>query len=297
MLIDSNNIHNNHKGKGLALYIALSYTLAYSLDFTLVIPKLHSVQELNIDYSYFLTIGALIARMWTPALSVVIVSKLVHRENPLSLLGSTSIRETGYMEAFKIAAVILAGYTVASLIAIILGARVGRCGYYQYLNPLIILGEIALGLTLGVTVNSAVALGEEIGWRGYMYTVLRENYSMTWTAVIIGATWGLWHAPLILSGYNYIRLIPGCTEHPGSIVSLLDFLMYTISASILLTEIREQTGSIYSAAVGHGVINGVASRMSILVIGNPLTGLPAGLSASAGLLLASLVWRRWCRSG
>lgn len=295
MLPDSNG--GNNEPIGLALYVVLSYTLSYSLDFTIIIPSLPDLQKLNIGYSYILTIGALVARMWIPALAVITVSALVHRQKPLRLLRDPSLKEISYREALKIATVVLTGYAIASLISVALGAHVGRCGYYQYLNPTIILGEIALGVTLGVTVNSAVALGEEIGWRGYMYTVLRKHYGLIWTSVIIGVVWGLWHAPLILSGYNYVRLIPGCSAHSGGSISLLVFIIYTTTASILLTEIREYTGSIYSSAVGHGVINGVASRMSIIVIGNPLIALPAGLSASLGLLFASLFWRWWCHRG
>lgn len=41
--------------------------------------------------------------------------------------------------------------------------------------------------------------GEEIGWRGYMLTRLVDS-GIKAPILISGLIWGLWHAPLILSG-------------------------------------------------------------------------------------------------
>src|SRR5690606_9346970 len=68
-----------------------------------------------------------------------------------------------------------------------------------------------------VTVNALAAFGEELGWRGFLMPALRQHG--TWPALLIsGALWGLWHAPIILLGYNFGRtditgvllMIAGC---------------------------------------------------------------------------------------
>jgi membrane protease YdiL (CAAX protease family) len=288
---------NNGNMNGLIIYTILSYMLAYTLDFTIIIPQLSTLQELDINPEFFLEIAALIARMWVPALSVIVSLKLTRQSNSLDLLKSVFSEEVSYRRLIRISGVILAGYVVAVAVSVGLVGVVGSCGYYRYLNPIVILGEIILGIILGVTVNSAVALGEELGWRGYMYSIIRRRFSLVWTSIIIGVIWGFWHAPLILSGYNYVMITPGCQSSPGGMYSMVAFTIYSISASILLTGIRETTGSVYSAAVGHGVINGVAPKISVLVNGDPVLALPAGLSASIGLLVAALVWEWWFSVG
>ncbi|MEB3755236.1 MAG: CPBP family intramembrane metalloprotease [Desulfurococcales archaeon] len=287
----------NKEVKGLIFYITISYLLAYTIDYIVILPNLIKFQNEYMNPQYFLTIGALVARMWTPTISVLLTLKVIHHANPLEFLKSPSLKDIHYKQALLISIIVLLGYIVAIILALISGAHLGECGYYKFLNPFVIVGEITLGIILGVYVNSPVALGEEIGWRGYMYTIIRKRYNLLWTSIIIGVIWGFWHAPLILSGYNYVNLIPGCNSHSRSQATLGVFIIYTVAASILLTEVRENTRSIYSSAVGHGVINGVAPRMSLLVNGNTLIAPPAGLSASVGLLFAAAVWKWWFRSG
>ena len=41
-------------------------------------------------------------------------------------------------------------------------------------------------------------LGEELGWRGFLYPEIKSNYGWMASALIVGAIWTLWHAPLWL---------------------------------------------------------------------------------------------------
>lgn len=84
----------------------------------------------------------------------------------------------------------------------------------------LILTSIIEGLIAGVTINAVFGFGEELGWRGLMQTEL--NFMGFWkSSAIIGLTWGVWHAPLILKGHNY-------PQHPQ-----LGVLMMTISTLLL----------------------------------------------------------------
>jgi len=63
--------------------------------------------------------------------------------------------------------------------------------------------QIAGAYITAVTINAAAALGEEIGWRGYLFRRLGGEADLR-NVVIIGAVWGLWHASAtLLLGYNY----------------------------------------------------------------------------------------------
>ncbi|MCD1285264.1 CPBP family intramembrane metalloprotease domain-containing protein [Brevibacterium sp. CCUG 69071] len=120
--------------------------------------------------------------------------------------------------------------------------------------PLIASLLIYLALIVIQTVVTAfLAFGEEIGWRGWLLTSLRPLG--TWPALlIVGVIWGLWHAPLILLGYNFSR---------PDITGLAFMIGGCMMLGILFGWLRLRTGSVWPAVFAH-----------------------AGLNASSGLLLA-----------
>src|SRR5699024_7537754 len=56
-------------------------------------------------------------------------------------------------------------------------------------------------------INLIPALGEEIGWRGWLTPQLLP-LGVVPTIIITGIIWGLWHTPVLLLGHNYPQL-PG----------------------------------------------------------------------------------------
>ena len=66
-------------------------------------------------------------------------------------------------------------------------------------------------LLLAGIANFLPALGEEWGWRGYLYPRLTERFGRRKAALLGGLIWGLWHAPVIALGHNYGLDYPG---HP-----------------------------------------------------------------------------------
>ena len=57
--------------------------------------------------------------------------------------------------------------------------------------------------TLGMPRSCATALGEELGWRGFLVPELAKVTSFTKVALISGIVWSIWHYPLLLfADYN-----------------------------------------------------------------------------------------------
>ncbi|TGD30068.1 CPBP family intramembrane metalloprotease [Brevibacterium sp. S22] len=108
-----------------------------------------------------------------------------------------------------------------------------------------VLGYLLLMLVSSV-VTAFVTIGEEFGWRGWLLTSLRPLG--TWPALlIVGAVWGLWHAPLILLGYNFGR---------PDITGLGLMVGGCIMVGILFGWLRLRTGSVWPAVFAHAGLNG-----------------------------------------
>ena len=143
---------------------------------------------------------------------------------------------------------------------------------------------VAIGgaLIAGFTINGLFAFGEEYGWRGWLADELRPLGAF-WANIITGVLWGLWHAPLILLGFNY-----GDYGKVGTAF----MVALCIPFSFLLWRAREVTGSLLAPAVLHGAFNGVAGIFAVLLVdANPLVAAPAGLIGAGSLaVVAALFW-------
>lgn len=134
----------------------------------------------------------------------------------------------------------------------------------------------------GLTVNGLFALGEEYGWRGWLADELRPLGAF-WANLLTGVLWGLWHAPLILMGFNY-----GGYGKLGVVF----MVALCVPFSFLLWRSRQVTGSVLTPAVLHGAFNGFAGIFAIIVAdANPLIAAPTGLIGAAGIaVVAAALW-------
>ena len=110
-------------------------------------------------------------------------------------------------------------------------------------------------LVAGPTVNALAAIGEELGWRGYLH-VETEGLGFWRQSILVGALWGLWHAPLILQGHNY-------PSAPGLGVGAM--VLACVAMSPVLTWLRARAGTVWVAAIFHGGVN-AAAGLSLLFI-------------------------------
>jgi membrane protease YdiL (CAAX protease family) len=102
-------------------------------------------------------------------------------------------------------------------------------------------------LTVGLALNLAFALGEELGWRGFLVPKLAERLSFTGTAVVSGIIWASWHMPLIIfADYN------GGTP---TLYSIACFAVMVVGISFPLAWLRLRSGSVWPAALLHASHN------------------------------------------
>ncbi|MGR4009798.1 CPBP family intramembrane glutamic endopeptidase [Leucobacter sp. 1207-22] len=133
-------------------------------------------------------------------------------------------------------------------------------------------------IPVGAVFNCLFAFGEEVGWRGWLLPALRPLGA--WPALLLsGALWGLWHAPLILLGYNFNR-----TDWFGV------FLMVAgcIAWGVFFGWLRMRSASVWPAVIAHGALN--ASGGMFLLLGaagdSPDFALAGPLGLASWIVLA-----------
>jgi len=115
---------------------------------------------------------------------------------------------------------------------------------------------VVLGLFGGPTLG---ALGEEIGWRGFLVPALASRLTFTQTSLLSGAIWAVWHLPFLLYGGYH-----GSTPRW---YSFLCFAAMVIPSGFLYTWVRLRSGSLWPCVLLHVVHN-----FYIQVVLTPRTG-------------------------
>lgn len=101
-------------------------------------------------------------------------------------------------------------------------------------------------LTAGLLLRMVFALGEEIGWRGFLVPHLAEVLSLRVTALLSGAIWAAYHLP----GLLFLDYYSG-----GRLKSIVFFSIMAIGASVIMAWIRIVSGSLWTAATFHASHN------------------------------------------
>lgn len=191
--------------------------------------------------------------MWCPGISAIITSILLKRK--ISSLGwqwgKTKFQVQSYLIPLFYA-------FIAYLIIWIVGwgkfynhefvSQVAESlGFDGLPNGLAIVSYFLLMGLFGLPRSIATALGEEIGWRGFLVPELYKTMGYTKTSLLTGIIWSIWHYPiLIFADYN-----SGTPAWYG----LTCFTVMVISISFVFTWYRIQSNSLWTAVLLHASHN------------------------------------------
>jgi membrane protease YdiL (CAAX protease family) len=155
--------------------------------------------------TYFFHPGSLTV-MWSLAVAAIIVSLLRRR----------SLKEIGW----KVGRMkwLVAGWVIPVAVSFAAYGLIWIAGLGTVPNPTFLQrARLTLGMPsqsngvvivaaflyisiLGLLPGMVTAIGEEIGWRGFLVPELARWMSFRKTALVSGAIWCAWHMPAILSG-------------------------------------------------------------------------------------------------
>ncbi len=115
-------------------------------------------------------------------------------------------------------------------------------------------------------INMFLAIGEEAGWRGFLYPELNKRFGKVKTWLIGGVVWAAFHYPaIILAGYEY-----GTDNIGGPVLGIITFTFFCIFIGIIHEIIYDKTKCIWFPALLHGSINGAFTLYQIVLNGNRL---------------------------
>jgi len=265
------------------VFIIITFSLSYLLAavFYLAGGKWNTPTAMAVGVVY----------MFMPALSVVIVQKLIYREQVIKPLGISFKLNRWYVAAWLLppavaflalgAGLLFPGVhydpemtaLLARLEGVVPPEKILQMKEQAILSPIhpIWLG-LMQGLIAGPTINAVAGFGEELGWRGFL---LREfAHRGFWeSSGMIGLIWGIWHAPLVLQGHEY-------PQHPVAGVFMMT--VWCVLLSPIFSFITLRAGSVVAAAVLHGTLNGACGLAIMTISGG--SDLLTGVTGLAGFI-------------
>jgi membrane protease YdiL (CAAX protease family) len=138
------------------------------------------------------------------------------------------------------------------------------------------LSELALwasavlnSLVIGPFLGLVITFGEEYGWRGYLQGELTKLGRIR-GVLLLGLIWGVWHAPIILMGYNF-------PDHP--VLGVFLMIVICIYLAFFLAYAMIKSRGFWIAVYLHALNNAAAS----LLLGIAYVVASASFSFSLGL--------------
>ena len=262
--------------KPLTWFLVIAFAISWPMFLTpLLLPDLEPATR------QLATQGLWALAMWGPGIAALVATLAVAKQPLKSLRLNTLGPKRYYLWAWLLppALVILSG-----LLTILF--RTGQLdtefAFMQQMmeqtgtqlpvsTGMLVLIQVAQALLLGPLINVVFAMGEELGWRGFLLPRLLPLGQ--WKALLIsGVIWGVWHAPAIAQGHNY-------PDHP--ILGILLMTVFCILLGVIIGWMYLNTHSPWVAALAHGSINAWA--------GLPFLFLKPGFDTALGGTLTSVL--------
>ena len=187
--------------------------------------------------------------MWIPAVAATIANCVFFRENgePFSV---KKLFALGGFRRCKLRYVLLG--CLLPLVYLLVPYMVywrlypENCAYHG-VPLMLVLKDILPVLVIGTFISLLSALGEEIGWRGFMVPALYERLGLNKTLLISSLFWCCWHLPLLIGG-DYMAGTPLWYQLPA-------FVLCIFPVGVMAGLLTLESGSVWPAAFLHAAHN------------------------------------------
>lgn len=266
----------------------------------LYIPWIIGIIIPSLGETVYAIIGSQLVFMGTPALAVFLTRKLTKDETPLNF--STKIFKNKKALLFSTlvpSACIFLGTVLFFLIfpedldfeGRFISETYGAFGAPQdiqfTIGSMLLMGFIVYVISAVAFPIWYIALGEDIGWQGYMLPLLCKKMPVKCAVIMNGVFWGLAHAPLIYYGLNY-----GTDYFGAPYAGILMMILVTIVLGIWMSYITLKTKNCMYAAIIHGatdIIGEVGNWISLSTKSSLLGPIPSGIISLSVLLIGAVI--------
>jgi membrane protease YdiL (CAAX protease family) len=264
--------------KSLTWFLGITFLISWPL---FLVPLLF--KEMEPANKQLMTQGLWAIAMWGPGIAAIITTVFIMKQ-PIKILRLNTLgNKRFYLWAWllPIGLSFLGGlltllFGIAKLdlnFTMIRESMASASGGNSIPAEVVVAIQVLIAFTLAPFINILFALGEELGWRGFLLPHLMPLGQ--WKAILFsGIIWGVWHIPAIAQGLNY----PG---YP--IPGIFMMIVFCVLLGTILSWLYLNTKSPWVAALAHGSVNAVA--------GLPVLFLKPGFNmAIGGTLAAPVAW-------
>ncbi|QJB58269.1 CPBP family intramembrane glutamic endopeptidase [Pseudodesulfovibrio sp. zrk46] len=266
----------SRKSIALATFIGLTFIGTFTIQLWLISQGI----RFDTDVVRYTPLGWLFLTMWMPALAALFSAKWIEGRSWSETKESLSLRMGSfgpYLLTFFLAPAAFAaiyGLTWAFGLSTPdwnMTALTQATGSEPITKDEVLQLMLPLSVFIGPLMHFPFALGEEIGWRGFLLPRLMPMGKPA-AYIIVGILWGLWHAPVIWVGFNY-------PDNPVAGIAMMCLL--TTAFGLFLNEMTLHYQSTYLAAFIHGAVNaqGFGIWMWLFPSTDPILGGGTGFSA------------------
>lgn len=262
--------------KGLLSYLVVCFGVTWSIEFAALRSGVRFDFTLSDVRGAIIAVGIAAAAMLIPALSGFVVRSWITREG----FQSAGLRIGPWRAYLWIWMAVPIAYSLIYCLTVAVGLGVFSTApladsFRQlpgaHVPPIrILLVLLAVqSLLFAPFINTLFTFGEEFGWTGYLLPKLLPLGK--WQAALLyGAIWGLWHAPLILGGFNY-----GAHRYLG----ILFMCFLTMAMALNQCAVRLRTDSVFATSFLHACFNAQGRGVwpMCVVVRSPLFGGVTGL--------------------
>ena len=236
----------------IALFVAIAYTLILVFG-----PQSYSFEtgaDMKLQVFYHLA-------AFSPAIACVIVRYAFGEGFKDDILFPKFI---GHGKAYLLSVVLplIFGLIACVLVTIVLDAG------FTFKSEGGVFDAVLNNMLMSVSFYYAafILLGEELGWRAFLYDKLEKHCGLHGAVIIGGIIWGVWHLPpLVCMGINFGLEAPG---FPVTNVVLM--CVFCIPAGAMMQLLRKMSDSVIAPLIAHAVIDTVCNSLISMFLNEEL---------------------------
>lgn len=172
-----------------------------------------------------------VATVYGPAIAALIVSYKVSGSEGVKRLFRKLLPSQKHVLYFIIIPLVSATVTIGAYS--LAGLRLRQLSQFIYESWWLLLFQWIMQFLI-------VGIGEETGWRGWLFPRVLKDNSFTKTVALLSVIWGLWHLPILFRNFNIV--------YP--------WLLILLSVSIILSWLwLKVKGNLFVIALAHASVN------------------------------------------